>query len=167
MEFRAGDKVVHNMYGPGEVLRLEEKELQGQTEMCYVVQVKDLTLWVPVNQAVPGRLRVLTSRDEFEALFSVLRATPQEISTDRFDRKTQLTDQLRSGAIRSVCEVVRDLNYHRRTKKLNDVDLAILERAQSFLLAEWRMAFSISQSEAERELKQLLDESAGALPAAE
>lgn len=160
MQFRAGDKIVHGMYGPGEVIRLEEKELQGQVEMCYVVQVKDLTLWVPVNQASPGSLRSLTTRDEFAELFEVLRAAPQAISTDRFDRKTQLTERLRHGSIRSVCEVVRDLSYHRRTKKMNDVDASILDRAQSFLLAEWKLAFSVSQFEAERELKLLLEEGA-------
>lgn len=160
MQFRIGDKVVHGMYGPGEIIRLEEKDLGAGIEMCYVVQVKDLTLWVPVERATPSNLRGLTSPDAFAELFEVLRAAPQPISPDRFERKTQLTERLRDGTTRSVAEVVRDLNHYRRIKKMNDVDNSILERAHSFLISEWGLAFSISPSQAERELKSLLDESA-------
>jgi len=44
MDFYAGDSIVHWMYGLGKILRMEEKNLSGQTSPYYVAQLKDMTV---------------------------------------------------------------------------------------------------------------------------
>jgi RNA polymerase-interacting CarD/CdnL/TRCF family regulator len=158
LPFQVGDKVVHWSYGPGEILRLDEKSLSGRRTLYYVVQVRDLTLWVPVEGADEHSLRPPTSMGEFEKLFKILRGPGEKLSDDRYERKAQLTGLLRDGTLESVCRAIRDLSFHGYRKKLNDYDAALLERARKFLLDEWKISLSVPLSDAEHKLESLLEE---------
>ena len=160
MDFQVGEKVVHWNYGMGEILQLDEKLLAGQMTRCYVVRIRDLTIWVPILQKGDSSLRLPTPRDEFENLFTILRSPGEILSNDRLERRTQLIEKIRDGKLESICQVLRDLSLYRQAKKLNDHDKTILERAQNFLLNEWRLALTVSLPEAERELERLLVDSA-------
>jgi RNA polymerase-interacting CarD/CdnL/TRCF family regulator len=164
LPFHVGDKVVHWSYGPGEIIQLEEKSLSGRMTLYYVVQVRDLTLWVPVEGADQHSLRPPTSMGEFEKLFKILRGPGEKLSDDRYERKAQLTGLLHDGTLESVCRAIRDLSFHGYRKKLNDFDAALLERARKFLLDEWKISLSVPLSDAERQLELLLEEGRAATP---
>jgi len=66
MEFQTGDKVVHYIYGVGEIIQIEKKILAGRSVVYYRVQIRDLTLWVPVNGTGRQSLRLPTSANQFE-----------------------------------------------------------------------------------------------------
>lgn len=155
--FQVGERVVHWIYGPGEVIKLEEKELSGQAAQYYVVQLKDMTIWVPAdNTNGKSSLRRPTSADQFQHLFAILSSPGEPLSQDRMERKTQVLEAMRDGTIESVCRVIRDLSFFGRTKKLNDYDVSTLERAQNFLLNEWKLALSVPFDQAQEELKLML-----------
>jgi len=156
MDFQVGDKVVHWVYGPGEIINLEEKVLSGHTSLYYVVQVNDLTLWVPSDENGRRSIRFPTPASEFEDLFILLRSPGEPLSKDRLERKLDLSQRMKDGSLESICRVIRDLNYFRQTQKLSDSDTATLDRAQKFLLSEWRISLSIPVAQAEKELKRLL-----------
>lgn len=158
MEYGVGDKVVHWAYGPGEIVQLDEKVLSGRSASYYVVQIDDMTIWVPHNTSSPSSLRPPTPASEFERLFAILSSPGNPLSSDRLERKTQLMDMMRAGTLESICRVIRDLASFRQTKKLNDNDSLILERAQKFLLSEWELSLSVPVNQAEHALNQLLGE---------
>lgn len=158
MTFQAGDPVVHGVYGLGKVLELDEKELLGKVKQYYVVEIRDMTLWVPVNQSEPGSLRPPTQEGEFIRLFDLLRQQGESLTDDRLERKAQLSERMREGSLESICCVIRDLTHHGRQKKLNENDQAVLQRARNFLLNEWTFVFSIPLQQAEKELDALLQE---------
>jgi len=164
LPFQVGDKVVHWSYGPGEIIQMDEKSLSGRMTKYYVVQVRDLTLWVPVEGADQHTLRPPTSMGEFEKLFKILRGPGEKLSDDRYERKAQLTGLLRDGTLESVCRAIRDLSFHGYRKKLNDFDAALLERARKFLLDEWKISLSVPLSDAERQLELLLEEGRATSP---
>jgi CarD family transcriptional regulator len=157
VNFAVGDQVVHWTYGPGEVIQLDEKVLSGQKEQYYVVQIRDMTLFVPINDQGQTSLRLPTPSGEFESLFAILKSPEEPLSSDRWERKNQLLAQMKDGRLESICKVIRDLVAFRRSKKLNDFDAAILERAQNFLLNEWQISLGATKVEAERELNALLE----------
>jgi RNA polymerase-interacting CarD/CdnL/TRCF family regulator len=156
MDFQVGTQVVHRAYGPGEITQLEEKVLSGQSTLYYVVQFEDLTAWVPVVDGNSGSLRLPTPVNEFDKLFTILSSPAEPVSADRLERKRQLLEQIKDGTLESICRVIRDLTAYGRTKKLSESDHPILERAKNFLLHEWGLSRSISITQAERELSQLL-----------
>lgn len=156
--FQVGDRVVHWSYGPGVILQMDEKEIAGVTTRYYMVQVRDMIMWVPVTDAGERGLRFPTPPEDFPALYVILSSAAEALSDDRMERKTQLSDRLKDNRIDSVCRVVRDLTYHQRNKKMNDNDNVMLQRARTFLLNEWSTSLSISLTQAEQELDRLLGE---------
>jgi RNA polymerase-interacting CarD/CdnL/TRCF family regulator len=156
MDFQVGDKVVHWAYGPGEIIDLEEKVLSGNTSWYYVVQVNDLTLWVPSDDQGKSSMRLPTPASEFENLFILLSSPGDPLPTDRLERKLELAQRMKEGTLESICRVIRDLHFFRRTQKFNESDTSTLERAQKFLLSEWMISLSTPVAQAEKELRQLL-----------
>jgi CarD family transcriptional regulator len=159
VDFHVGDKVIHSSHGLAEIVDMESKEISGAVTRCYVVRTKDLTIWIPVGQSENGSLRMPASRSEFERLFQILRARYAPFSDNRMERKTQIHSRIKEGNSGSLCRLVRDLSYYNKTKKLNDTEGTILERASNWLVDEWQFAMSVSQTQAKKELNQLLDES--------
>jgi RNA polymerase-interacting CarD/CdnL/TRCF family regulator len=154
--FQVGDKVIHWSYGLGEIIKLDEKTLSGQKARYYVVRVQNLTIWVPLGDDGKSNLRPPTPKSDFENLFAILRSPGEPLSNDRLERKTQLMEKMKNGSLQEICQVVRDLSFLRRGKKLNDNDVAILKRAHDFLIDEWKLSMIVPPAQAERELIQLL-----------
>jgi RNA polymerase-interacting CarD/CdnL/TRCF family regulator len=159
-DFQIGDQVIHWAHGPGVVIRLDDKLLAGRPKRYYVVQIRDLTVWAPIDESEKHYLRYPTTAGEFEKLFQLLASPGEPLADDRLERKNQLNQRMQDGRLESVCLVIRDLCAHKRLKKMNDYDNALMERARSFLLNEWCIALSVPLHQAEHELKNLLQEDA-------
>ena len=157
--FQVGDKVIHWVYGLGEIIKLDKKVLAGHADMYYVVQIRDLTLWVLMNETGENSLRYPTSPKEFPKIFRLLASPGESLSTNRFIRKNQLIELLQTGTLESICQVIRDLTYYKKNNKINENDNSIMERARNFLLDEWSTALCISIQQAEYDLKGLLQSS--------
>lgn len=156
--FSVGDDVIHWSYGLGKIIQLDEKELSGHTDKYYVVQIYDLTLWVPISDSGECSLRYLTPAREFRKLFKILSGLGEPLSSDRNERKIQLTQQLKDGSLESICRVIRDLTSFKQTGKTNESDNSILAHARKLLLNEWSVALSVPIQQAESDLKKLLEE---------
>ena len=159
VSFQVGDQVIHWVYGLGEIIQMDEKVLSGHTGQYYVVKIRDLTLWVPLDENGEHCLRFPTPAEDFDKLFEILSSPGEPLSTDRLMRKNQLTELLKDGTLDSICRVVRDLVDYKRTNKLNENDNAMQERARNLLLNEWSAALSIPVQQAELELRKLLETS--------
>jgi len=159
MPFQVGDQVIHWVYGLGEIIQLDEKVLSGHTGKYYVVQMRDLTLWVPLNETGEHCLRFPTPAGDFQKLFRILASPGEPLSVDRFMRRTQLTELMKDRTLESICRVLRDLVYFMRNNKINDSDNSVLNHARNFLLNEWSVALSVPVQQAERELRNLLETS--------
>lgn len=158
MQYEVGDKVIHWAYGVGEIVQIDTKKLGGQDGTYYKVQVRDLTIWVPVKETNKSSLRPPTSARKFKKALEIFRETGIELSNDRLERKNWLSESLRSGCLEDVCRVIRDLSAYAKAKKLNDNDSLVLERAKNLLLEEWRLSLDIPLAEAQKQLKSILDE---------
>lgn len=157
MGFQIGDKVIHCTFGLGEIVHIEEKLIQGQPTNCYVVRITDLMIWVPIDNQ-QHTLRVPTPPEEFEKLSAILTNPGETLLEDRVLRKNQLLAQIKDGQLASICRVVRDLTYFKRSKKLNEQEKSILERAINSLLTEWTYSQGIPLVQAHQAMSNLLGE---------
>ena len=157
MGFQIGDKVIHCTFGLGEIVHIEEKLIQGQPTNCYVVRITDLMIWVPIDN-LQHTLRVPTPPEEFEKLSAILTNPGETLLEDRVLRKNQLLAQIKDGQLASICRVVRDLTYFKRSKKLNEQEKSILERAVNSLLTEWTYSQGIPLVQAHQAMSNLLGE---------
>jgi CarD family transcriptional regulator len=156
MAFQVGDQVIHWVYGLGEIIQLDEKVLSGKSSKYYVVQMSNLTLWVPMNETGENHLRLPTQAEDFQSLFNILASPGESLPPDRHMRKIHLMELLKDGTLASICRVVRDLVDYRKANKINENDNSILERARDSLVTEWSVALSMPIQEVERELNSLL-----------
>jgi RNA polymerase-interacting CarD/CdnL/TRCF family regulator len=156
MEFLIGDPVIHWTYGLGKIVRQEERTFSGEKKLYYVVQIRDLTVWVPADAKVMSRLRSPTPKREFSKLFAILSGLGESLSDDRLERKTHLVEEMKDGKAEAVCRVIRDLSFFQQRKPLNDNDKLILKQASDSLLGEWGFSLSIPLAQAQVELYRLL-----------
>lgn len=156
MDFHVSDTVIHWTYGLGEIVGIEEKTIHGSLTNCYVVHTPELMIWIPIDDVQQHSLRVPTPPNEFSSLFAILTSPSEPLLEDRLLRKDQLMAQMKDGQLASICRVVRDLTNFKRSKKLNDQEKSILERAVNSLLTEWIYSLGVSQFQAQQSLMQLL-----------
>jgi RNA polymerase-interacting CarD/CdnL/TRCF family regulator len=158
MNFHKGDTIMHWTYGIGQILNLEERALAGLKTIYYVVQVRDMTVWVPADKKVRSRLRSPTSKPRFKRLLAILSGPSEPLPDDRLERKTRLLELLEDGRPESLCQVIRDLSAYKKkqVRPMNDNDQMILKQSRSTLLGEWGFVLSITPAQAELELHRLL-----------
>jgi len=156
MSFQIGDKVIHCSFGFGEITQIELKTINGEAENCYVVQMSDMTIWIPIDDSEQTYLRVPTPPKEFMETLPIFTSPNENLSEDRVLRKKNLSDRLKDGQLSSICRVVRDLSYYRRGSKLNDQEKSILERAINSLLAEWTFTLGTTQLQAHQAMDSML-----------
>jgi RNA polymerase-interacting CarD/CdnL/TRCF family regulator len=158
MNFHKGDTVMHWTHGIGQIVNLEERALSGSKTVYYVVQVRDMTVWVPADSKVKSRLRPPTPKSRFQRLLAILSSPSEELPEDRLERKTHLLELLQDGRPESLCQVIRDLTAYQKQlgKPMNDNDQMILKQSRNTLLGEWGFVLSISHAQAEHELHRLL-----------
>jgi RNA polymerase-interacting CarD/CdnL/TRCF family regulator len=156
MDFKIGDTVIHCKYGLGRIVRLEEQTFSGKKTFYYVVQLRDMTIWVPADAQVLSRMRSPTPQGEFPRLFSILNQPGGILPDDRLERKLYLEEELKDGKAESSCRVVRDLSFFQYGKKFNENDRYVLKQVSDSLLGEWEFSLSISLALAQVKLHSLL-----------
>ena len=156
MDFRIGDTVIHCKYGLGRIARLEEQAFSGEKTLYYVVQVRDMTIWVPADAKAMSRLRSPTPQGEYPRLFSILNEPGGTLPDDRLERKMYLEEELKDGKAESCCRVIRDLSFFQYRKTLNDNDRFVLKQTSDLLLGEWEFSLSIPLARAQAKLQGLL-----------
>jgi CarD family transcriptional regulator len=159
MSYNIGDKVIHSSHGFAEIVNIESKDVAGTRVDYYVVQTRDLLVWIPVASPLKESLRLPAAKNKFADYFSILRAHYLPFSENRMERKNEIHLRLKEGSTESICSLIRDLSYYRKNKKLNEYECSIYERAVKMLIDEWQYAMSTTQQQATKELNTLLDES--------
>jgi RNA polymerase-interacting CarD/CdnL/TRCF family regulator len=158
MNFHKGDMVMHWTHGIGQIVNLEERALAGSKSVYYVVQVRDMTVWVPADSKVGTRLREPTPKRRFQQLLAILSRPSEPLPEDRVERKTHLLELVQDGRPEGLCQVIRDLSAYQKQlgKPMNDNDQMILKQSRRTLLGELGFVFSITPAQAEHELQRLL-----------
>lgn len=156
MDFHEGDSVMHWMHGLGKVVRLEAMALSGEETLYYVIQIGDMTVWVPADDKLESRLRPPTRAAEFKKLMGILSRPGEPLPVDRFERKKMLLAWLKDGSAEALFRVIRSLSTHRHSHPLNEDDQTLLKRSRHALLEEWSFTMSIPLAQAEHELQHLL-----------
>ncbi|MBI2333814.1 MAG: hypothetical protein HYU84_16950, partial [Chloroflexi bacterium] len=102
MEFQSGDWVVHCTHGLGQIKAVEERTFGEASVLYYLVQIAELSIWVPVDENLNKRLRKPVDEAGFQTLFSILSSSPETLPTDRRMRNQYLSDMLKEGSPESI-----------------------------------------------------------------
>jgi CarD family transcriptional regulator len=159
MEYKIGDKVIHTSFGFAEIVGLEEKEIAGKFDRYYVVKTNKMLVWIPVSHIEKVTLRFPSSKMVFDELFSILRSKVSAFSADRMIRKSEIFSRINEGNSESICRLVRDMSFYRTTKKFNEYEKSMFDRAIRVLMDEWQFSLNITPAQARIDLDGMLAES--------
>ena len=157
MNYKIGDTIVHWAHGVGKVVAIDQKDIAGVAQQYYVVDVAQFKLWVPVDDANEGSIRLPTDSVQFIKLFDILRSPGSPLPDNQYLRKLELSKRMQKRTLMDVCHVIRDLKDRSRQHSLNQNDSSLFMRAEEYLLNEWVISMGVALSVAHQELDILLE----------
>ncbi len=157
--YSVGDEIVHAVYGVGKITKVEEKELEGETNRYYVVETENSTFWMPIEEADADRTRLVVSSKVIEdEVIDVMKAEPQEMADHYKTRRKTISDAKNDGNIITTAEVVRDLAYRRAVDRLNTTERRGLNTLKKRLIKEWSASMGEEPRKVRARINQILRE---------
>lgn len=148
--FKVGDKVAYPVHGAGVVESIEERYILGESRSYYIIRILhgNMQVMVPVAGSEEVGLRPIVGPAQIEEVFTVLRgeSTPMDDNWNRRNRDNMA--KLKTGDLREVAEVVRNLVRCDRVKKLSTGEKKLLANAKQILSSEMILISGLSQEEA-------------------
>jgi CarD family transcriptional regulator len=150
--FSVGDKIVYPMHGAGIIEKIEKKKILGQIREYYILRVPcgDMKIMIPVDKTEDIGIRPIIPISRLPEVFALLSAESTEMSSNWNRRYRENLEQLKSGDICKVAEVVRNLVRTDRAKKLSTGEKKMLINAKQILISELILVSKMTYEEADQ-----------------
>ena len=142
--------VVYPAQGVGRVERIETQVIGGASADFFIVRIlsNNVTLMVPVKNAVNVGLRALCTADEGLAIIESLkdRSDFTGYTGQNWNRRyREYSEKLKSGDLADVAYVLKELLLIGQNKELSFGERRLLEQATSLLTLELALALNEDQ----------------------
>src|SRR4028118_1987053 len=156
--FTVGETVVYPHHGAALIEAIETRVIKGEERAYLVLKVAqgDLTVRVPADNAEIVGVRDVVGQDGLNRVFEVLRAPHTEEPTNWSRRYKANLEQLASGDVNKVAEVVRDLWRRDKDRGLSAGEKRMLSKARQILVSELALAEGTNEDKAEVLLDEVL-----------
>jgi len=139
------------MHGAGVIVAIEEREVLGERQKYYIMQlpIGDMKVMIPMNSVEELGLRQVISEDEVERVYQVLQGEETAMSSNWNRRYRANIEKIKSGDIYEVAEVVRNLTIRDAEKGLSTGERKMLDTARQILVSELVIAQNSTKEEVE------------------
>jgi len=136
--FSIGDRIVYPMHGAGIIEAIEEKQVFGETRRYYIlhIPVGDMKIMIPCESTDCVGVRDIIDKKQLKTVEVALRGSSTQTQGNWNRRYRENMDKLKTGELKSVCEVVRNLMRADRIKKLSAGEKKMLTNAKRILISE-------------------------------
>lgn len=158
--FSVGDKVVYPMHGAGVIEAIEEKEILGETKQYYVMKIPigDMKVMIPLGNGNEIGLREVADESSINQMMNVLKKDKVILSSNWNQRYRANMDKIKSGDVKDVAQVVKELMYRDREKGLSTGERKMLDNAKQILISELVLSKGIDEGEALALLSDIITE---------
>ena len=148
--FAAGEFVVYPTHGVGKVDRIGTEEIGGHTLELITISFDEnkMTLRVPVAQARVTGLRKLATKEAMDQVLAILSGRPRTSRLMWAKRAQEFQAKINSGDLKSVAEVVRDLQASANGSAPSYSQRNLFELAIDRLAGEFAGVTGIDRAEA-------------------
>ncbi|MGE9986241.1 CarD family transcriptional regulator [Desulfovibrio sp. SGI.169] len=155
--FTPDELVVYPAQGVGKIERIDRQSVGGIACEFYIVRIRanNITLMVPVNNAVNVGLRTLTPKNEAQRILQSLRGdtdTPVYTGQNWNRRFREYSERLKSPELAVVTEVLRELLLIGRGKELSFGERRLQEQAMGLVTGELAEVLKLSEASLRGEL---------------
>lgn len=156
--FQAGDKIMYPMHGAGIIQAIEEKEILGDKQCYYVINIPvgNLQVMIPVGKASDLGIRLIVDLMALDDILS--NSTKEEVDPSlQWNQRYRIyMNKMKTGNIHDGAEVIRDLAYKSKNKTLNAAEKGVLNQARQILISELVLVKEISENQAANLLDQMI-----------
>ncbi|MCA9527123.1 MAG: CarD family transcriptional regulator [Myxococcales bacterium] len=158
VEFTVGDVAVYQGQGIGRITGVGTMRVAGTELKVYTLRMDSgAIVRIPTDKAQSVGLREVTPLAEIPAVYDILRQEGQRPKDKTWNRRYRAySEKLRTGSVKDIAEVFRDLVFLRGTKELSFGERQMLEQARTLLVKELSLATDRAEGDVEQELETLL-----------
>ncbi len=137
-EMNIGKRIVYPMHGAGEIVGIEEQEVEGTKNSYYVLRLPlgNLKLMLPVDKVEEIGLRDIIDKNKLPEVADTLSAEAERAVGSWNKRYHANLDKMKTGNILDVATVARNLERQNLKKKLSSGERRILDLARQILISE-------------------------------
>jgi len=156
--YSEGEWLVHSVFGIGQIMGIEVKNISGANIDYFRIQTFNSTYWVPVNRVDSEKMRPVATLEEFARAIAILQRPPKAMSADHKVRKTHMERVQEQNMPEEMARLMRDLRARQRDKGVYHLDENNAIRTLKQRLAdEWSVISGETIENATSRLDALLD----------
>lgn len=141
--FVLDEKVVYPGHGVAKISRILEKKIAGHSTTFFELKFlnKDMTILVPTDNLAAVGVRRLSSLENINDIFKILSepfasTQPDSNATNWNKRNKEYQCKLRTGNLRDICKIYRDLTHIATYKELSFGEKNLLQQTELLLAQE-------------------------------
>ncbi len=149
--FCKGDKIVYPMYGAGVIEDLELKEVDGNSQTYYVMNIPigNLKIMISALKADDLGLRPIYAKEEVISIISNVQIIPTDMPENWNQRYKENLEKIKSGKLSEVALVFRNLLLREKRRGLSSAEKKMLTTAKQIILSEIILSQNIEKNSAE------------------
>jgi RNA polymerase-interacting CarD/CdnL/TRCF family regulator len=153
-----GDWLIHIHYGVGQIVGIEEKQLEKKRRFFRVkAQENNGVYWIPVKQAAENdRVRPIAAQTRLNEALEILQLPPEVMDEEQKIRKEQIREARSAGEPLPIAKLIRDLTGRKAAKSLTMVEKSSLDYFKKRLISEWSPSLEIQPQVARQMLQNFL-----------
>lgn len=157
--FSLNEEVVYPGHGVAKISRIVEKKVAGSKVIFFELRFlsKDMTILIPVSNSIAAGIRRLSSNENISDIFKLLAQPAKKIERE-FNwnrRQKEYQCKLRSGNIKDIGEIYRDLKYMAAKKELSFGEKNLLQQTEVLLVEEISLVTKVDEEKAIENLRSL------------
>ena len=160
--FAKGDKIVYPMYGAGVIEELEDREIDGDNRVFYVLKIPvgNLKIMISAMNAEQLGIRRIYGKDEMLRIVGSVASRPIEMPENWNQRYKANMEKIKSGKLSEVALVFRNLLLRERERGLSSAEKKMLTIAKQIILSELILSHDVEKGKAEDILMNIIENSA-------
>jgi len=158
--FKVGDKAVYPGQGVAEIRGIEHKEIAGQRQAFYVLQVleNNMKILIPINKVGFVGLREVINAEEVAEVYSILKTKATGADSTTWNRRyREYLEKIKTGSVFEIAAVLRDLYLLKYDKDLSFGERKMLDTARSLVVRELAIARSVTEDDIKNDLKRIFN----------
>lgn len=153
--FQIGDKVVYPMHGAGIIEAIEEREVLGDKQQYYLMNIKNMQVMFPIG-AKTG-IRHVVDADIMEDVLTSFNIGESESISNPTLRYRSNMKKMKNGNIYEGAQVIRDLTRMGKKRNLASGDRTMLANAQHMFISELVLVKDIAEDQALNLLNEVIN----------
>ncbi|WP_420910308.1 CarD family transcriptional regulator [Neobacillus muris] len=148
--FHVGDYIVYPMQGAGVIEAIEVREIQGEKQQYYIINmpINKMQVMIPIAKVHKSGIRLATDLSNLENVMDIFYHGVTDTTLSMKERYKINTAKLRTGNFQEGAEVVRDLMRINKNKSLNSSEKQMLESARKIFISELGVIRGITDNQA-------------------